>query len=129
MNLVHEVKQGKGIDLASPGCRATDIDTSRRPLFTENDGATGEGLVVTEMPYSNSGDIGNGIKSFHLQAIVSGRQGGVNVFMNSLRRGEERHKLFVPNITSIRKKSTQYLGAMLLQPNKKISQLLFLQCS
>jgi hypothetical protein len=47
MNLVNEVKQGKGIDLASPGCRPADIDTSRSSLFTEEDRATGEGFKVT----------------------------------------------------------------------------------
>ena len=84
MDLVNEVKQGKGIDLASPGCRPADIDTSRSSLFTEEDRATGEGFEVTEVSDFNSWDVGDGIKSFHLQAIVSIKEGGVNEFTDYL---------------------------------------------
>ncbi len=84
MNLINEVKQGKGIDLASPGCRPADIDTSRSALFTEEDRATGEGFEVTEVPDFNSWDIGDGTKSFHLQAIVSIKERGVNEFTDYL---------------------------------------------
>lgn len=84
MNLVNEVKQGKGIDLASPGCRSPNIDPSDRPFFTEDDRATGERFEVTEVSNSNAWDVRYGIKSFHLQAIVSGREGGCQRVRESL---------------------------------------------
>jgi len=101
MNLVNEVKQGKGIDLASPGCRPADIDTSRSSLFTEEDRATGEGFEVTEVSDSNSRDVGDGIQFFHLEAIVSGRKGGVNEFL-VWHVPSKRRKLFVDfNLKSV----------------------------
>ena len=84
MNLVNEVKQGEGIDLASPCCSPADIHTSRSSFFTEEDRATGERLEVTEMSYFNSWDVGDGTQSFHLQAIVSIKKGGVNEFTDDL---------------------------------------------
>jgi hypothetical protein len=84
MDLVNEVKQGKGIDLPGSGCSPADIDTSRSSLFTEEDRATGEGFEVTEVSDFNSWDVGDGIKSFHLQAIVSIKEGGVNEFTDYL---------------------------------------------
>ena len=44
----------------------------------EEDRATGEGFEVTEVSDFNSWDVSNGIQLFHLHAIVSGRNGGVN---------------------------------------------------
>ncbi len=76
MDLVNEVKQGKGIDLAGPSCSAADIDTSDRSLFTEDNSAAGEGFEVTEVSDLNPWDVGDRIQPFHFQAILSGREGG-----------------------------------------------------
>jgi len=86
MNFVDEMEQRKSIDLSSPGCCPTDINTSGGSLFTENDGATGQGLEVTGVPDLNPWNIGDGIERYHLEAILAGREGGVNEFMVLSRR-------------------------------------------
>jgi len=85
MNFVNEMEQGKSIDLPSPGCCPADVDTSSGSLFAEEDGATGEGLEVTEMPNFNSWDIGNRIQLFHSEPSVSGRKRSVN-WITSVRK-------------------------------------------
>jgi hypothetical protein len=80
MNLVDEMKQRESVHLPRGGCGPADIYTPDRSLFTQEYRATGEGFEVAEVSDFNSWDVGDGIKSFHLQAIVSIKEGGVNEF-------------------------------------------------
>lgn len=78
MDLVHEMEEGEGVDLAGPGCCPTDINPSDGSIFTEDDCTTRQGLEVTGMPYLNPWNISDGIKPFHLQESYQ-KEGGVSM--------------------------------------------------
>lgn len=84
MNFVNEMEVGKGVDLPRPGCRPADVDGSSGPFFTEDDGATGQGLEVARMADLDSRNIRNGIHLLHSEGYYQKGRRAVNDTLGEL---------------------------------------------
>jgi hypothetical protein len=65
MDLLNQVHRAQGIGLTRAGRATTLIHTSHRTFLTQDNCATGEGLLIVSMPNEYAGDVGYRILKSH----------------------------------------------------------------